>query len=122
MRMTSAVRAGATAVALALASSTLVNAQTFGLATMQPGSLNHTTGSAIAKVVKEKAGINALVQPTAGETVIIPIVGRGETEFGLANALEVSVVNENNRLPDLRLIGVLHPLPTAFFVDRKSVV
>lgn len=95
-------------------------AQTVGLATMQPGSLNHTTGSAIAKVVKEKANLNALVQPTAGETVIIPLVGRGETDFGLANALEVSVANENNRLPDLRLIGVLHPLPTAWFVRKDS--
>jgi TRAP transporter TAXI family solute receptor len=97
-------------------------AQTVGLATMQPGSLNHTSGTAIAKVVKEKAGINALVQPTAGETVIIPLVGRGETDFGLANALEVSVVNENNRLPDLRLIGVLHPLPTAWFVRKDSAM
>ncbi len=41
------------------------SAQTYGLATMQPGTLNHTTGSAIAKVLKEKAGMNALVQPTA---------------------------------------------------------
>ena len=122
MRMTSVVRAGVATVALTLVSSTLVNAQTFGLATMQPGSLNHTTGSAIAKVVKEKAGLNTLVQPTAGETVIIPLVGRGETEFGLANGLEVSVVNENNRLPDLRLIGVLHPLPTAYFVRKESAM
>ena len=38
------------------------NAQTFGLATMQPGSLNHTTGTAIAKVAKEKGGLNTLVQ------------------------------------------------------------
>ena len=87
---------------------------------MQPGSLNHTTGTAIAKVAKEKGGMNMLVQPTAGETVIIPLVARGEAEFGLANALEVSVATENNRLPDLRLIGVLHPLPTAFFV-RKDI-
>src|ERR1700741_4146272 len=87
-------------------------AQTMGLATMQPGSLNHTTGTAIAKVAREKGGLNTLVQPTAGETLIIPLVARGEAEFGLANALEVSVATENNRLPDLRLIGVLHPLPT----------
>ena len=66
-------------------------AQTMGLATMQPGTLNHTTGTAIAKVAKEKAGLNALVQPTAGESVIIPLGGRGEAEFGIANALEVSV-------------------------------
>ena len=98
------------------------NAQTFGLATMQPGSLNHTTGTAIAKVAKEKGGLNTLVQATAGETVIIPLVARGEAEFGLANALEVSVATENNRLPELRLIGVLHPLPTAFFVRKDTTM
>ena len=97
-------------------------AQTMGLATMQPGSLNHTTGTAIAKVAKEKGGLNMLVQPTAGETVIIPLVARGEAEFGLANALEVSVATENNRLPELRLIGVLHPLPTAFFVRKDTTM
>jgi TRAP transporter TAXI family solute receptor len=31
-------------------------------------------------------------------------------------------VNENNRLPDLRLIGVLHPLPTAYFVRKESTM
>jgi TRAP transporter TAXI family solute receptor len=97
-------------------------AQTMGLATMQPGTLNHTTGTAIAKVAKEKAGLNTLVQPTAGESVIIPLVGRGEAEFGIANALEVSVAVENNRLPDLRLIGAIHPLPTAYFVRKDSTM
>jgi TRAP transporter TAXI family solute receptor len=62
------------------------------------------------------------VQPTAGETVIIPLVARGEAEFGLANALEVSVATENNRLPELRLIGVLHPLPTAFFARKDTTM
>ncbi|MSP44390.1 MAG: TAXI family TRAP transporter solute-binding subunit [Xanthobacteraceae bacterium] len=97
-------------------------AQALGLATMQPGTLNHTTGTAIAKVIKEKAGLNALVQPTAGESVIIPLVGRGEAEFGIANALEVSVAVENNRLPELRLIGAIHPLPTAFFVRKDTTM
>jgi TRAP transporter TAXI family solute receptor len=89
---------------------------------MQPGTLNHTTGTAIAKVAKEKAGLNALVQPTAGESVIIPLVGRSEAEFGIANALEVSVAVENNRLPELRLIGAIHPLPTAFFVRKDTTM
>ena len=95
-------------------------AQAVGIATMQPGSLNHTTGTAIAKVVKEKAGLNALVQPTAGESVIIPIVGRGESEFGIANSLEVLVATEAGKLPDLRLIGAIHPLYTAYFVRKSS--
>ena len=51
-----------------------LSAQTYGFATLQPGTLNHTTASAIAKVLKEKAGLNMLVQPTAGDTVIIPMV------------------------------------------------
>jgi uncharacterized protein len=95
-------------------------AQTYGLATMQPGTLNHTTGSAIAKVLKEKAGMNALVQPMAGESVLIPLVGRGEADLGIANALEVAVAIEGSRLPDLRLIGAIHPLPTAFFVRKDT--
>ena len=55
--------------AATLGSGTSASAQTYGIATMQPGTLNHTTGSAIAKVLKEKANMNALVQPTAGEAV-----------------------------------------------------
>src|SRR5688572_15936566 len=106
-------------LALALGTASAA-AQALGFATMQPGSLNHTTGTAIAKVVKEKAGVNALVQPTAGETVIIPLVGRGEAELGIANALEVTVVTETTKLPDLRLIGVIHPLPTALFARKAS--
>ena len=64
-------------------------AQTYGFATMQPGTLNHTSASAVAKVLKEKAGLNVVVQPTAGESVLIPLVSRGEAEFGIANIFEV---------------------------------
>ena len=64
------------------------DAQTYGFATLPPGTLNHTTASAVAKVMKEKAGMNMLVQPTAGDQVIIPMVSRGEAEIGIANILE----------------------------------
>ena len=47
-------------------------AQTYGFATLPPGTLNHTTASAISKVMKEKGGMNMLVQPTAGDQVINP--------------------------------------------------
>src|SRR5262245_5600979 len=46
--------------AVALASA--AQAQTYGFASMQPGSINHTTSSAISKVLKEKGGLNTLVQ------------------------------------------------------------
>ena len=95
-------------------------AQTYGLASMQPGSVNHTTSSAIAKVLKEKGGLNTLVQPTAGETVIIAIVGRGEADFGMANAPEIGTAITSNEQPNLRMIGAVYMLKTGFWVRKDS--
>src|SRR5262245_27178405 len=85
------------------ASATPAAAQTYGFATLQPGTLNHTTASAIAKVLKEKAGLNVLVQPTAGDQVIVPMVARGEAEIGISNAMEVHRSEEHtSELQSLR--------------------
>jgi hypothetical protein len=94
------------------------NAQTFGFATMQPGTLNHTSGSAVAKVLKEKANLNVVIQPTAGESVLIPLVSRGEAEFGIANIFEVEAAKASSS--NLRLIGSLHPLRGAFWVRKDT--
>jgi uncharacterized protein len=97
-------------------------AQTYGLATMQPGTLAHATGSAIAKVLKEKGGLNTLVQTTAGESVLIPMVARGEIDLGIANLAEVQAAAEGSPppQPDLCLIGTIHPLRTAFWVRKDA--
>ena len=120
-----ALLALAGAAALALATGT-AQAQTYGLATMQPGTLAHTTGSAIAKVLKEKGGLNTLVQTTAGETVLIPMVARGEIDLGIANLAEVQAAMEGGGpttvQPELRLIGAIHPLRTAFWVRKDSTM
>ena len=100
-------------------------AQTYGLATMQPGTLAHTTATALAKVLKEKGGLNTLVQATAGETVLIPMVARGEIDLGVANLAEVQAQVEGsgpNRQADLRLIGVIHPLWASFFVRKDTTM
>ena len=100
-------------------------AQTYGLATMQPGTLAHTTGTAIAKVLKDKGGLNTLVQTTAGETVLIPMVARGEIDLGVANLAEVQAQVEGsgpNRQAGLRLIGVIHPLWASFFVRKDTTM
>jgi hypothetical protein len=109
-------------LALAGLAATGAAAQTFGIATMQPGTLNHTTGSAIAKVLKEKGNLNVLVQPTAGETTLIPMVGRAEADLGIANIHEMLNVMRAGAVtqPDLRLIGTVHPLRVAFFVRKDS--
>ena len=110
--------------ALAAWGATGAAAQTYGIATMQPGTLNHTTGSAIAKVLKEKAGLNVLVQPTAGETTLIPMVGRAEAELGIANVAEMDNVVKGTsaagKQPDLRMIGAIHPLRVGWYVRKDS--
>src|SRR5712672_865540 len=71
------------ALAIAGIGSDRASAQTYGFATLPPGTLNHTTASAISKIMKERGGMNMLVQPTAGDQVIVPLVGRGEVEIGI---------------------------------------
>ena len=109
--------AAAGLVALTLGASG-VQAQTYGLATMQPGTLSHTSGSAIAKVLKEKGGMNVLVQPTAGESTLIPMVSNAEVDIGIANIFEVE--NAKRASKDARLIGSLHALRGAFWVRKDS--
>jgi uncharacterized protein len=105
-------------VVLALASEN-VAAQTYGFATLPAGTLNYRTASAVAKVLKEKAGLNVLVQPTAGDQVIVPMVARGEVQVGISNSMEV-----HNGLArgfkDLRIIGAAHALRVGFFVRKDS--
>jgi len=112
------IRFAAAAAAIAFAGS--AGAQAVGFATLPPGSLNHTTASAVAKVMKEKGGMNMLVQPTAGDNVIIPMVARGESTMGIANAPEIASAMKEGKQADVRLIGTAHALRTAFFVRKDS--
>jgi uncharacterized protein len=110
-----------TGAVLALLGSGPASAQTYGLATMAPGTLAHTAASAIAKVLKEKGGLNTLVQATAGESVLIPMVARGEIDLGIANMLETVDGIETGRLQnDLRIIGSIYILRTGFFTRKDS--
>src|SRR5262245_21504813 len=118
MRRGLGVMVAAGVVALSAASAA---AQTYGLATMQPGTLAHTAASALAKVFKAKGGLNTLVQATAGETVLIPMVARGEIDLGIANMLEVVDGIETGRLQnDLRVIGSIYTLRIGFFSRKDS--
>ncbi len=112
-----AAAALASLAALALGTG-LAAAQTYGIATMQPGTLSHTSASAIAKVLKEKGGMNVLVQPTGGESTLIPLVSRGESDLGIANIFEVELAKAGS--PNMRLIGSLHPLRGAFWVRKDT--
>jgi TRAP transporter TAXI family solute receptor len=119
-RATTRALAGALIAGAALgAAAGSAGAQTYGFATLQPGTLNHTTASAVAKVLKEKAGLNVLVQPTAGDQVIVPMVDRGEAEIGISNAMEVHDGLAKG-FKDLRIIAAAHALRVGFFVRKDG--
>jgi TRAP transporter TAXI family solute receptor len=75
----------------------------------------------MAKVLKEKGGMNVLVQATAGESVLIPMVARGEIDLGSANMLEVMEGIETGKLQnDLRIIGSIYTLRIGLFARKDS--
>jgi hypothetical protein len=63
--------------------------------------------------------MNVLVQPTAGDNVIVPMVGRGEAEIGITNIMEPQD-GLSRGFRDLRLITAVHALRTPFFVRKDS--
>jgi TRAP transporter TAXI family solute receptor len=112
---------GATLAAALAFGGAPATAQTYGLATMQPGTLANTVASAIAKTLKEKGGLNTLVQATAGESVLIPMVAHGEIDLGMANMLEVVDGIQTGKLQnDLRVIGSIYVLRMGFFARKDS--
>ena len=61
--------------------------------------------------------MNVLVQPTAGDQVIIPMVGRGEVEIGITNIMEAQD-GLDGQFKDMRIITAVHALRTPFFVRK----
>jgi len=106
------------AAGAALCFAATAQAQALGIATMQPGTLAHTVASSIAKVLKEKGGMNVLVQPTSGESMALAIVGKGDAPLGLANAIEVGMAVPQN--PNLRMVGAVNPVRAGVFVRKAS--
>jgi TRAP transporter TAXI family solute receptor len=118
IRTTATLAAGAVALVVTVVAAAAQ--KPYGFATLPPGTLNYNTASAVAKVLKDKGNLNVLVQPTAGDQVIVPMVGRGEVEIGISNAMEVHDGYEKEGFKDLRIIGAAHALRVGFFVRKDS--
>jgi TRAP transporter TAXI family solute receptor len=103
------------------------SAQTYGLATMAPGSFNHSTATAVAKVVADKAGLQIRVIPQ-GTVSLLP-VDNGTADFGIENANDqyffvTGTGDYEGRGPkkNLVLIGNLTPLRVGMFVEHDSPI
>lgn len=102
--------------------------QTYGIATNPPGSLAFATGTAVAKLLNEKAGMRARAQPMGGSSTYLPLIHRGEVDFGFANGGEVLFAYTGTKsfrgsaYPNLRLIGLLYPLYAGVAVAKDSEI
>ncbi|MBT7955457.1 MAG: TAXI family TRAP transporter solute-binding subunit [Rhodospirillaceae bacterium] len=120
-------KAAAISVAAASLMATAANAQTVGIGTTAPGSFTHSSGSAMAKVIAEKAGLKARVQPGSG-TAHRRIVA-GDVQFGLGNAWDTTffvagshMYEGNGPKKNLRIAAVMTPLRVGIFVRKDSPI
>ena len=117
--------AGAMAAALALA--TPASAQLYSLGTGKQGFFTYSAGAAIAKVAAD-AGLNLRVKPFGGSSAYVPGVAAGEQQFGLANELEThyavtgTAIYKGKQQSNLRVVAVLTPLYSQFFVRKDSPI
>jgi len=115
------------ALAAAIAVATPASAQIYSLGTGKQGFFTYSAGAAIAKVAAD-GGLNLRVKPFGGTSAYVPGVNAGEQQFGLANELEThyavtgTVIYKDKPQPDLRVVAVLTPLYSEFFVAKDSPI
>lgn len=113
--------------ALALAAGT-ASAQQVAIGTSNPGSIYHSSGSVIAKLLNEKGNVRATIQPYASPNVFIPAVNTGQMQLGLANIAEITWAIEGKEHfegrphKELRAVAVMYPLRSAIFVRKDSPI
>lgn len=116
---------GATAIAAAIAFATQASAQIYSLGTGKQGFFTYSAGAAIAKVAAD-GSLNLRIKPFGGTSAYVPGINAGEQQFGLANELEThyavtgEVIYKDKPQPDLRVVAVLTPLYSEFFVQKNS--
>jgi uncharacterized protein len=116
------------AAAVFLGTAATAWSQQVSIGTSNPGSIYHSSGTVIAKLLNEKAGVRATVQPFASPNVFIPGVQAGDIELGLANVAELSYALEGSDHfegrphRELRAVAIMYPLRTGIFVRKDSPI
>ena len=91
-------------------------AQVVSVATNPQGTLGYRTGIAVAKVVTAKTDVTARAQPMAGSSTYLPMLDRGEINFGFTNGGELQHAADGvgtfagRKQPNLRTVAVMFPL------------
>jgi uncharacterized protein len=125
------MRSATCGILFALASATAAvpaHARTYSIGSNPQGSLAYAAGAAISKVVIESTGLEMRVAPQGGPVVTIPLVNSGDLAFSIANAGAASFAQDGKDTfkgrpqKNLRMVAVILPLYSAFFVRKDSPI
>lgn len=103
-----------------------VAAEPMGIGSTAPGTPSYGIALAIAKAAKEGAGLDFLPQPFKSTGQAIPLVERGELQFGLSNGAELAAawngtgVFKDHSSRSLRLVARLFPFRLALAVRQDD--
>jgi TRAP transporter TAXI family solute receptor len=81
-----------------------------GIATLPTGSVNHIMGEALAAAITEHSEVTARAEPIGGPEAWVPMLARGEIEFGLASDFDLFAARTgqepyfDSSFPSLRLV------------------
>ncbi len=113
-------------VALAVALSGQAHAQQIRvIATNPQGSIYYASGSVIGKMMNEQLKMQVRVQPMGGSSNYIPLISRGEADFGIINVDDAAssfkgTGNFSRPNPGLRLTSIVFPLTLGIMVVNNS--
>lgn len=117
-----------TAGALALAGIPAARAQggRISIATNPAGTLYYQLGGGFAKLLNEKLGVQAIVQPYAGTSAYLPLVESGEVTMALSSTLDAGSAYRGeqgrNSMLKLRSLARIFPLRYALLVRKDSPI
>ena len=115
------------AATLAMSATPVFAQQTISVASTPQGSMSYAVATTIAKLMNEKLGFLARVQPKGGAATIAAL-NAGNTDFYLNNAAEARMAHfgagiyEGRPHPNLMIAAMVFPLRVALAVPNDSKV
>ncbi len=100
--------------------------QTYSIGTNKQGSLAYGVGTAVSKLMNDKAGMLFRVKPGGGSSSIVPQMNRGKVDFGVNNAAESRFARFGKGTfmgkpqPNFRLVTMVYPLRITLAVANDS--
>lgn len=114
------------AALLASANGALAQSGRISIATNPAGTLYYQLGGGFAKLLNEKLGVQAIVQPYAGTSAYLPLVESGEVTMALSSTLDAGSAYRGeqgrNSMLKLRSLARIFPLRYALLVRKDSPI